>query len=184
MSDLGIDEEADGTIEMPGFLEFIRRTLVADLPAGKMPTIHSQFEKEARSADPEGLHDTSGHTAVEQKQLTVSRTQAAQLLERLGLTIDELSLEETFEEVDGDGDAATATARGEGGPPVFTTDGPTSNPPPTARTAQAPARTVPCGPTSAPHLPPPVASCPPTAGRTNPRALLTNPSVVPRARLC
>jgi len=48
LADLNIDEDADGCIELDGFLEFMRRTMVADLPKAKMGAIRTSFERTAK----------------------------------------------------------------------------------------------------------------------------------------
>ena len=47
ITDLGIHEDADGSITRDAFLEFMRRTLVADLPASRLKRIHDLFEATA-----------------------------------------------------------------------------------------------------------------------------------------
>ena len=51
MHDLGIVEDTDGSIALETFLEFMRRTLVADLPAEKMERIHEVFARTTGACD-------------------------------------------------------------------------------------------------------------------------------------
>jgi len=110
MSDLGIDEDADGSVEPAGFLEFVRRTLVADLPLSKMNAIHTIFEQAAQATSPGEVPNqtkerlSSVHEAEGSTPAIVTLDQAAEMLMKLGFVLDELSLEEVFEEVDVDGD--------------------------------------------------------------------------------
>ena len=51
MKELGIEEDADATIDKRNFLEFMRRCFVADLPASKMDRVHALFLDEAYKRD-------------------------------------------------------------------------------------------------------------------------------------
>lgn len=50
IKDNKIEEAADGTIDIDGFLEFMRKTILSDLPSAKLPTIHHLFKSEVKRA--------------------------------------------------------------------------------------------------------------------------------------
>ena len=119
LADLNIDEDADGCIELDGFLEFMRRTMVADLPKAKMGAIRTSFERTAKQTSRtevpastlarRGRYDGAaggGEMAAAQTDQmdVVTLQQATEMLVGLGFLLDDLSMEEVFDEVDGDGD--------------------------------------------------------------------------------
>jgi len=138
----------EGCIALPAFIEFMRRTLVADLPSNKIPKIHFLFQSEAdknaeamvaakdlspaqrkarasketmsavksRGARPskedmDGVaarrvskDRTSKETAKDNGPKTIKKAQCSYMLEKLGFMLDELTINESFAEVDGDAD--------------------------------------------------------------------------------
>jgi len=144
----------DGAVELPAFIEFMRRTLVADLPSSKIPTIHFLFESEAvknatgtksvaakdspavRKArasketimavkgrsprptkeDEEGVAARAPRASKEEIEKAkagpklVKKAQVAYMLEKLGFMLDELTINESFAEVDGDADGQITEA--------------------------------------------------------------------------
>ena len=122
LHEVGIIEDADDTITEATFFEFIRRTVVEDLPASKIPMITSGFHRVCRPlhahdhhvgdihagelaaassvSTPKGVlplmrqptPDTGGPA---EELMVVDKEEALQLLENLGFHLDE----HTFTEV-------------------------------------------------------------------------------------
>ena len=115
MHDVGITEDQDGTITEDDFLEFARRTLVADLPASRVPLINTLFERAAgrskaeeeslEASHPDWKYEFRGSAASENGMM-VHKPQAAEALRELGFDLDEETFDEVFAEIDGDGDGS------------------------------------------------------------------------------
>ena len=114
--EVGIDEDDNGAIDEAEFFEFIRRTLVADLPASKVPLIHSSFEnavnthtKRSGGAEPpseEDKWDGERRPSDAPPLEAVTRPETRELLRMLGFHLDDLTFNEVFDDLDTDDDGA------------------------------------------------------------------------------
>ena len=111
-------KEVEGKVTESDFLEFMRRTTVADIPKSKLPRIHdilvaemggnshsplsARVSRELVSPDLESgeLRDTG----------LLTKTQCANVLELLGFQLDALSLSDLFDELDTDCDGKMSEA--------------------------------------------------------------------------
>jgi Ca2+-binding EF-hand superfamily protein len=141
----------EGALELNAFIEFMRRTLVADLPSAKIPTIHFLFaaeaakndkEEEEAAASPDSSTRRKARASKEKMEEVktrnprpskeeqadidqrapppmvakprevklVKKAQAAFMLEKLGFMLDELTINDSFAQVDGDHDGAITEA--------------------------------------------------------------------------
>ena len=88
MHELGIVEDADGTISKEGYLEFMRRSFISDLPASKMPFVHELFVAEAskRLSVQTGAADSSEDlVSPSARAVSVKRSAARPAATPLGL---------------------------------------------------------------------------------------------------
>ena len=108
MQELAVFVDVDGSIDLDGFLEFMRRTVVADLPISKMPAIHSIFVQSAKTTPLTEVPVITKERAPPGPLVT--QAQAAELYRKLGFLLDDLSLHEIFMEVDADGDGCISEA--------------------------------------------------------------------------
>ena len=77
MHDVGITEDQDGTITEDDFLEFARRTRVADLPASRVPRINTLFERAAGRSLPRRARSSSLERSAPHSLTTRATTRAA-----------------------------------------------------------------------------------------------------------
>lgn len=111
----GINEDADGSIKEADFHEFIRRSLVEDLPADRIPHIKERFKRAAARQHAERLErddDTDSDSSIGGYSMAsqapkdgVDGPGVLQLLHELGFRgLDDLTFRELFNEVDWDDD--------------------------------------------------------------------------------
>ena len=127
-------EEVEGKITESDFLEFMRRTLVADIPKSKLPSIHKLLEEEVSKVGTQaasssnskasqqllagprelGLPTPYDHDSDEQRQADsgplLTKAQCSVVLDRLGFKLDPQSLSDLFDELDIDRDGKLSEA--------------------------------------------------------------------------
>ena len=119
MHDVEISEDKDEAISEADFLEFVRRTLIADLPAETIPIINSRIDAilaKAVTAVPVRGTPLAARRGIPGKVPTptredpaiglLDREQVGELLLGLGFHPDATTLHDLFDEVDVDGDGA------------------------------------------------------------------------------
>jgi Ca2+-binding EF-hand superfamily protein/CRP-like cAMP-binding protein/anti-anti-sigma regulatory factor len=94
LHEVGVHEDSAGALTEDAFFEFIRKTLVADLPSSKMHLIQDAFEL------------VSNSTQAELNACTITQKAAEDLLRTLGFHLDETTFLKVFNAVDSDIDGA------------------------------------------------------------------------------
>ena len=114
MHDVGITEDRGRHDHRGRLLEFARCTLVADLPASRVPLINTLLERAAERSSRRRVSRRRTPTGSTSSRLGRLRegndgAQAAGggALRELGFDLDEETFDEVFVEIDGDGDSIT-----------------------------------------------------------------------------
>mmetsp|Transcript_23205 Transcript_23205/g.55929 ORF Transcript_23205/g.55929 Transcript_23205/m.55929 type:complete len:1314 (-) Transcript_23205:373-4314(-) len=123
LHEVGIDDDQDGAINEGDFLEFVRRSLVANLPSSRIPLIDKLYRKYTEPKDDimeaeldlsSGLEEESANRVrllrksfnerTSDKAVTIPKHIAFKLMHELGFELDEHTFDDLFADVDYRGD--------------------------------------------------------------------------------